>query len=533
MSAISYYTLSTIFLCALVFSIRCACKRDWLSLFVHPYLIVCFFFAFTWHKRTIYPDMMTYVDILAAVSFVLVTLGFWGAYWLVPERFVNSRFLSFFQWSFTESRLADISTKTYMGLFVFVLAWGIGDLVVRFFIANDWNEWLFAYRKLIDKNVEISYGVRLLSRIVGYLKFFAISCLGLLCVIPFCKKTKLNSYVYISLSLLLYVFAVFILFGSGSRYSMFLLPFFLVMSFFTLRLCRYSTEGKMEMSVAVIPTGCLCILLSLVTIMLSGLTRTDGVDAIVKLFTTKQLNIMEEVTSKTLQTHTADDIAKMTRIFSDENDPWGVLGFTDDPKWSTPEQAEQKQAEQKQEIQQRKLQPLRMLKPICASDQLAKYVLFYGTHYKFYGLSNFPVRTAHQFIWQEFFPKEKRLHPYTSQFNKDLYGKAIWGIGHPAGLYAEGWFYYGYTGAVLFSILGGIVFGGIAKIINTLQNRRPMQVDIVLMTLNLYTIYVLVGFYPTNTILLKILFAVIALLFVSLFINTCNFFTKRFLLKQE
>lgn len=82
----NYFTLAVVFLALLCFSIQSVRKGKWIYLFVHPFMFMCLVMATAFRKPTGIPGMKELTDQMIALGFASFCLAFWLCHRSISEK---------------------------------------------------------------------------------------------------------------------------------------------------------------------------------------------------------------------------------------------------------------------------------------------------------------------------------------------------------------------------------------------------------------------------------------------------------------
>jgi hypothetical protein len=491
----SYYTLGTVFFCAILFFIHSIYRKDYLALFIHPYLLVCLFWAFAWHNRTIYPGMADYVDISIAISFILLSIGFWSAYWLLPAQFIKKRIFPCFQFCSEEENLQKITQKTYWSIFLFVSICAICIMLIRYSIASDWNELFFAGYRLRAKTTPIT-SLKYIGVVLGIFQYIIHGCVAILFIIPFIKDIKINKYYFQIISFLFAILWTFIFFGGGFRQPMLFVPLFIILLTFIL------IYHKVTFLKSFIPFLILYLIISIAMTLFAGIARSNGLPDIIKYLTGSKSKIAEKIEQATFYTRSEGHKEKIEKIYQQlVNEPEPIVENTNEPFIKNINEPIIKNTNEP--VVKDTSDELLFIRQFFKlhksnSDMAAMCFKFYGNYHPFYGFPNAIYRWSCFCVPHQFFTNGRAGKPYPLhiQAMRDIAGNVNSPslANHPMGLWCEGYIFSGYIGAIIFSLLGGILFGFIGKLLFIkIKNDTVIRLDSLLFIPVFYSFYILMG----------------------------------------
>jgi hypothetical protein len=526
----SYYTLGTVFFCAVIFFIFSIYRKDYLALFIHPYLLICLFWAFAWHNRTIYPGMAEYVDTSIAISFILLSVSFWTVYWFLPTQFINKRIFPCFQFCSEEDNLQTITQKSYWIIFVLVLIYAIHIMAVRYSLANNWNELFFSGYILRNKITSISL-LRYFEIFLENFRYVIHGCVAILFIVPFIKDTKINKYHFQIISFLFAVLWSFIFFGSGFRQLMLFVPSSLIILTFIF------ISYRITFSKHFIPFLVLYLIISISMTLFMGIARWQGLPIIAKYITDDKSKMVNEIKKATFYTRQEENTEKVEKLYQQlANEPIiktsneFVVNKTNEPIVKDTNKLVINDTNNEILFLR---QFFRLRK--SNSDTVAVCMKFYGNHYPFYGISNAVYRWYCLFIPSKFFPNGRADKPYPLhiQFNRDFIGDVNNQSrdNYPMGLWCEGYIFSGYFGAIIFSLLGGFIFGFIGKLLFIkIKSNTVIRMDSLLIIITFYPFYLLMGTIVSGQIESRLL-QLFSLIVVILLIKIYKRFSKSIAIK--
>jgi hypothetical protein len=438
--------------------------------------------------------MADYVDISIAISFILLSIGFWITYWLLPAQFIKKRIFPCFQFCSEEENLQKITQKTYWSIFIFVSICAICIMLIRYSIASDWNELFFAGYRLRAKTTPIT-SLKYIGVVLGIFQYIIHGCVAILFIIPFIKDIRINRYYFQIISFLFAILWTFIFFGGGFRQPMLFVPFSLILLIFIL------IYRKVTFSKSIIFFLILYLIISMTMILLAGIARWQGLPIIAKYATENKLELKKRIEKATFYTHQEKDIEKAEELYQQLiNNP--INKEIKKPIINEPNKSADN--ETKEYIATEKNDELLYIKRFfhsylrSNSDTASLCFKFYGNYHPFYGFHNAIYRLGCLFVPNKFFQNGRAGKPYPLhiQVARDLKGQVNNKStdNYPMGLWCEGYIFSGYIGAVIFSLLGGSTFGFIGKLLFIkIESNTVYHIDSLLFITVFYAFYLLIG----------------------------------------
>jgi hypothetical protein len=451
--------------------------------------------------------MGEFVDLSLAIAFVVISLSFWGAYYITPSKFVTKRFITWFQIKHIDT---NITKRSMFYLFlVSSLVLFFLTLAYRYGITNDWNHWLLASRTdIVTTRHRIPFPYRQIYILQLLFLVIFISELAILFVVPFIKRISINKIGYQFVSCLFALVWTFICFGSGSRHLLLYVPIFILLLtvLFLLNKIRYSKRYYFILTVYLV--------INLLSILLMPVVRVEGYPAIKQYFTKNSDQLVKQALQHSfLISEKEQHILQAKKIFDRYSTNIGLpteletkssVGLPTEPKLNN--------------------EFFRKIVPRTYPDMPALCFLYYGTHQPYYGITHWLYHTLKFQMPRPILGimGVEKPRPIEAQLVDDVRNRPQDSKGaFPVGLWTEGYIYFGYIGAILFSILGGIYYGFAAKIIISLSKSNLWnRLDTLLVILHFYYVYLLCGSWGTQYLFSMIRYIVWLCLLIFL-INLC------------
>jgi hypothetical protein len=465
------------------------------------------------------------VDIWIAVSILVMSCFFWLSYYLTFESFVNHYIARIFLFNPKQINSTLNNKHFYWFLGTCCIIYLILDMVVRFSLADDINEALFAsYRLIYKRNVSIQ--IRIISWFTGFVQPVVYGIMAIFFLWSFLKQKSMYRCFPMIISCIVLALWTFDIWGLGARRLMIITPIMILLLFILLIAKKELVSKKLFI---ILPTY---LLICTFLIILSGSIRQEGIYGIYKIFQekNKQVFLSQSFFDRTIYMPRKSKANNDQRIYEQLTNEIKVNNTINSANGDKNEQnietsfvqlspclikKEQENLFLKQNFTKQQESTIKSFierfRPVNNSDVVAWSLKYYGYYEDHLGITVSIKSIIARFLPREFFPNGKPLgvHQIIPQKMK------IKDFNWPPGLFCEGYILGGYPVAIFFCILQGIILGVIAKIITTIfLNSVEIRMDNTIFGIAFLQCFFFAGVITSTQIVPKIIFIFICVFMI-------------------